>query len=443
MNVSDPLPSEKPKNCLQNMDSKTVASARVRDCCRLCRSKNLELVVHMEPTPVAEKSLESPDNADQVPVYPLDLFMCRECDHVQLLHVIDEEYLYRDFNYRSAGTLSLVEHFDHIAEAIASNYKFSAHPLAVDIGSNDGSLLQCFKKRGFEVLGVDPAAEIAAEATAAGVPTLAEFLTPEVVRTILSSSGHASVVCAFNVFAHTDDLEGMTTCIRDLLAPDGVFVFECSYLRDILEKMLLGTIFHEHMSHHSVAPLKTFLERVGMELLDIQHNEIQGGSIVGIAQRKGGPHPVLPSVQRFLAEEKEAKLQSIETVRAFSQKLQVIRQKVTGFIKAQKSLGKRFWGFGAARGGTTLLAQLGIGPVIERIVDDNISKQNKFTPLYGTKVIATENLYREKPDYVFILAWIHAATIVSSHQRYLQEGGQFIICFPEPRIVGRAGTVPL
>lgn len=398
----------------------------------------------MDPTPVAEKALESPEKVDQVPVFPLDLYMCHACGHVQMLDIVDPEFLYRDFNYRSAGTKSLLEHFDRIAAAVASSYRFdSSQPLVVDIGSNDGSLLKFFKNRGFVVMGVDPAKEIAAEAATAGIPTLAEFLTPEAVKTILSTTGYASVVCAFNVFAHTDDLEGMTNCIRDLLSPDGIFVFECSYLKDILEKMLLGTIFHEHLSHHSVAPLKAFLERLGMELLEIQHNQIQGGSVVGIAQRKGGPHPVLSSVEQFLAEEKRVKLDSPETIKEFNKKILSIRDKITRFIESEKSNRKHFWGFGAARSGLTLMVQLDLGRVIERIVDDNPSKQNKFTPLYGTPVVTTDYLYREKPDFVFILAWIHASTIVSRHKRYLENGGRFIICFPKPLVIADSGKIPI
>jgi SAM-dependent methyltransferase len=420
-----------------------IVTSHQRDICRLCCSKNLELVVRLDPTPVAEKYLESPEHAGQVPVYPLNLYMCSDCGHVQLLHIIDPEFLYRDFNYRSAGTRSLLEHFEQTAESVACSYKFDSHPLAVDIGSNDGSLLKFFKNRGFNVLGVDPAVEIAAEASTAGVPTLSEFLTPKVVQHILSNHGPAAVVCAFNVFAHTDDLEGMTSCIRDLLAPNGIFVFECSYLKDILEKMLLGTIFHEHLSHHSIAPLRAFLERLGLELIDVQQNDIQGGSIVGIAQRKWGCRPVLPSVENFIVAERDMKLQSPETVKEFSQKLTSIRTEISSFTQAEKKQGKRFWGFGAARSGTTLMAQLDLGNVIERIVDDNPSKQNKFTPLYGIPVVATEHLYHEKPDFAFILAWIHASKIVASHQRYLEEGGKFITCFPRPCIIGNTGIVPL
>jgi hypothetical protein len=182
---------------------------------------------------------------------------------------------------------------------------------------------------------------------------------------------------------------------------------------------------------------------LGLELIDVQQNDIQGGSIVGIAQRKWGCRPVLPSVENFIVAERDMNLQSPEVVKEFSQKLTSIRTEISRFTQAEKKQGKRFWGFGAARSGTTLMAQLDLGNVIERIVDDNPSKQNKFTPLYGIPVVATEHLYHEKPDFAFILAWIHASKIVASHQRYLEEGGKFITCFPRPCIIGNTGIVPL
>ena len=417
----------------------SLATARQRKSCRLCHSVDLELVVPLVPTPVAEKYLDQPDTTNPISVYPLDLFMCRQCGHVQLLHIIDPEFLYRDFNYRSAGTPALVQHFDETAEAVALSYSFSASPLVVDIGSNDGSLLQCFKNRGFRVLGVDPAAEIAAEASAAGIPTLPEFFTLESVDQILVNHGPASVVCAFNVFAHTDDLEGMTASIRQLLSHDGIFVFECSYLGDIIEKVLLGTIFHEHLSHHSVTPLASFLSRLGLELIDIQHNSIQGGSIVGIAQKKGGPHPIRPSVYQAMVQEENLRLTDPETIKGFRASLANAGSKLTAFIKQQKLSGKRFWGFGAARSGTTLITQLDLGSVIECIVDDNPAKQGKFTPLYGIPITATNRLYQEIPEFTVILAWIHTRSILAAHRRYLEVGGKFIVCFPEPRLVGIGG----
>jgi len=194
------------------------------------------------PTPVAEKYAAQDELDQPTPSYPLDLYICLDCGHVQMLDVVDPAFLFADYTYQSGKTRKIVEHFDEIAETTLRRYNITGG-LAVDIGSNDGTLLSRFKQRGMRVLGVDPAKEIAAKATESGVPTITDFMSVGLAKKIKQEHGAVSVVCAFNVFAHNDDIAGMTESIRELLAPGGVFVFEASYLLDILDRMLLGTIF--------------------------------------------------------------------------------------------------------------------------------------------------------------------------------------------------------
>jgi len=407
-----------------------------RKTCRLCDGNRLELVVPLAPTPVAEKYVTKDEMDEPTPSYPLDLHLCLDCGHVQLLEVVDPEFLFDNYTYMSSNTKPLVQHFDEIADATLSRYRVAASSLVVDIGSNDGSLLRCFQKRGARVLGVDPAKEIARKATESGVLTLADFLSADLARQIKVEHGPASVVCAFNVFAHADDLAGMADSIRELLTPDGVFVFEASYLLDILDRMLLGTIFHEHLSHHSMKPMAAFLRRHGMELIHVQRNTIQGGSIVGTAQLAGGPHAVAPSVGEILELERARKLDQPETLREFAAKLQGLKQQLGGLMADLKRQGKKVWGYGAARSGTTLIAQMDLGKVISFIVDDSPDKQNKFSPGDHIPILPSKSLYEQKPDYVFILAWIHATRIIENNKAFLEQGGKFIVCFPEIQVIG-------
>ena len=179
-------------------------------------------------------------------------------------------------------------------------------------------------------------------------------------KKIKQEHGAASVVCAFNVFAHNDDIAGMTESIRELLAPGGVFVFEASYLLDILDRMLLGTIFHEHVSHHSVKPMVSFLKRHGLELIDVQRNSIQGGSIVGTVQLVGGPHPVSKTVGDLLEIERARELDQPATLKKFSQDLQQLKRRLEEMMADLKRQGETIWGYGAARSGTTLIAQMNL-----------------------------------------------------------------------------------
>ena len=409
---------------------------RRRKSCRLCDSTRLELVIPLAPTPVAEKYVTREKLHEPTDRFPLDVYMCRDCGHAQLLDIVDPKFLFYDFTYASAGTKALVQNFEDTAELTCARYRIPPNSLVVDIGSNDGSLLKCFQKRGQRVLGVDPASAVAQRAIDAGIPTIVDFLTPALAGKIRGEHGPAAVVCAFNVYAHADDLAGMTDSIRSLLAPDGLFVFEISYLLDLLERMLLGTIFHEHLSYHSMKPLVRFLRRHGLELIDVQRNMIQGGSVVGTAQAAGGPHPVSPNVKEILDLETARQLDKPETLKKFGSRLLEVKDQLGDMMSEFRRQGKIIWGYGAARSGTTLISQMNLGQIITAIVDDSPEKQNKFSPGDHIPILPTQALYEQKPEYAFILAWIHAERIISNNQAYLRQGGHFIVCFPEIRIVG-------
>jgi hypothetical protein len=408
-----------------------------RDNCRLCSSKNLEIVVKLAPIPLAEKYTTTDQPVEIGEFYPVDLYMCRECGHVQILDVIDSSKLWDDYTYHSGQTKGIVDHFKTVADNLIKRQQPTPGSLCIDVGSNDGSLLRPFKERGFRVLGIDPAKEIARKATASGIETIPELLTPERAKHIRATHGPAAVVTAFNVFAHADDMNGMAANIRHMLAPDGVFQFEAQYLLDIVDKMLLGTIFHEHMSHHSLKPLKLFLERHGMQLIDVERVNIQMGSIIGTAQLAGGPRPVKPAVAEMLALEEARKLDQPDTVRQFSVRLDQLRAECDTLVAKWKKQGATVAGFGAARSGPTLIVQFGLGKVIEYMFDDHPQKVNKFSPGHGIPVLPSTELLKRQPDYVVILAWIHAKKIVASNREYLEKGGHFVVCCPEVTVIDK------
>ncbi len=414
-----------------------MAATRVfhRNTCRLCDGDGVELVVKLKPTPLAEKYADSREAAISQEVFPVDLYMCRSCGHVQLLDVIDSDTLWDDYTYFSGQTKGIIDHFAEVAEDVIGTYAPPEGGLVVDIGSNDGSLLRPFKEAGYKVIGVDPARGIAAQATASGIPTIPELMTEDIADGIRTEHGAVSVVTAFNVFAHADNLGGMAESVKNMLAPDGVFVFECQYLLDIIDKVLLGTIFHEHMSHHSLKPMIRFLERHGLELIDVKRNSIQMGSIIGFAQHANGPRRKQASVAELLALEEARELDQPEAVKQFSQKLEKIRQRLAEIIDECSRTDGRIAGYGAARSGPTIVSQFGLDSAIQVVFDDHPMKMNKFTPGHGFKVLPTSELYKLKPDYVVILAWIHAKKIIANNQRFLEEGGKFVVCFPEVEVM--------
>jgi len=411
---------------------KTILSKRTN--CRLCENKDLELVVPLSPTPVAEKYLTKDQLNQKETICPLDLYICKSCGHVQLLDIVDPEFLYSDYTYSSGNSSGLVKHFKEYAENIIKKYNPNKKSLVVDIGSNDGTLLSFFKKYGLNVLGVDPAGEIAEKATLNGIKTLPEFMNFNLSRYIKNNYGLADIVTANNAFAHGDDLIGMLKSIKNIMKPDGIFVFEVSYLLDVIEKILLGTIFHEHHSYHSLKPLVKFMKSFNMEIIDVERVSIQGGSLIGTAQIVGGPNKVSSSVEKLIKLEEEKELDNPETLKKFSNKISKLREDLSKEFKKLKKEGKTIVGYGAARSGTTLITQMGLGKLIDYIVDDSDQKQGRYTPGDHIIVKPTNTIYKKKPDFVFILAWIHAKNIMDNNKKYLEQGGCFITCFPKIKI---------
>lgn len=414
-----------------------------RDNCRLCHSKNVELVIALKPIPLSEGYTLDPETARQAPRYPVDVYMCGDCGHVQHLDVIDSKNLWDSYTYYSGDAKGMPEHLRQMADKIITSVQPPEHALVIDIGSNDGSLLAPFKERGYRVLGVDPATEVVRRANERGIETYPELMSLDLAKRIREERGPAHAVCAFNVFAHADDLGEMVDCVRTMLAADGLFFFEAQYLLDIVDGVLIATIFHEHMSHHSVKPLIAFLDRHGLELIAVQRAPIQHGSLIGTVQLKGGKRPVDQSVHDLVALENERKLDEIETLKQFDAQVQRLRDTTAALVKGWKVQAKTIAAFGAARSGPTLIAQLGLCDSIEFIVDDHPQKVGKYSSGDGIPIYPTAALTERRPDYTVILAWVHAAKIIEANQDYLERGGHFVVLCPETRVVGKDGDLTI
>ncbi|MGP1397580.1 MAG: methyltransferase domain-containing protein [Inquilinaceae bacterium] len=414
-----------------------------RDNCRLCGSKNVTRVVDLKPIPLSEGYTLDSATAKRAPRYPVDVYMCADCGHVQQLDVIDSKNLWESYTYYSGEAKGMPEHFRNMASAITKTAEPPAGSLVIDIGSNDGSLLKPFKEAGHRVLGIDPAKEVARRANESGIETIPDLMSFDLARVIRDKHGPAHVVCAFNVFAHADDLGEMVDSVRTMLAPDGLFFFEAQYLLDIIDGVLIASIFHEHMSHHSVKPLVQFLDRHGLELIAVERARIQHGSLIGTVQVKGGKRPVQDSVRELLALEDERGLDRLETLRQFNARVKQLHDKTSSLVEKWRKQDATIAAFGAARSGPTLIAQLGLTDAIDFIVDDHPQKVGKFSSGDGIPIHPTTALIERMPDYTVILAWVHSEKIIETNQEYLEKGGHFVVLCPETRVVGKNGDVKI
>jgi len=377
----------------------------IRDDCRLCKSKNLSRVLELPSTPLANEFVTSSHCGIFQEKFPLFLSQCRQCGHVQLPVVVDPERLFRNYVYVSGTSKAFIAHFEALATEVIARNGIPRGALVVEIGSNDGTALKAFKERGMNVLGVDPATNIAAAASNDGIPTLPHFFTVPIAEEILDREGHAKLVIANNVFAHADDLEGILEGVITLLEPaSGVFVFEVQYLGDMMEHGYFDMIYHEHLSYHALAPLVPFLGRKGLQVLSCQYVSTHGGSIrVTCGLRK--PTSSESEQLQLMIEAEGEKLNRY----GFRRMAETIEKASTDLINLLRATNRKVWGFGGPAKLTTLFYALNLNSnSFVAIIDDSPLKQGLFTPGAHIPVVSFDDFQRRATnteEVLVIFAW--------------------------------------
>ena len=409
---------------------------RRRTTCRLCGSRIVDRNLSLVPTPPANALVAAPERGDPQDRFPLDVFLCRDCGHVQLLDVVDPLRLFQRRRSPIQGLPPSVAYFEAYAGELMQRFRLAQDALIVEIGSNDGTMLRCLEDAGMRPQGVEPAVDLAREAIARGVPTFPGFFSPAIAARIEEERGRAAMVIAHSVFAHTDDLNGFLEGVHQLLARDGIFVFEVDYLLDVVERGTIDTIRHENLDYHSVVPLVRFLHASDMELIGVQHVGGSAGRLRGYAQRLGGSHAADDSVEGLCEREGRAALAEPSTFCKLEERFAALRDELTRMLTAVRDRGGRLAGFGAPAKATTLLHQLGLGrEIIDFIVDDSPWKQGLYTPGLLIPVLPPESLYERRPDVVVVLSWDYAEDIVARHRSFRSGGGRFVIPLPELTVI--------
>lgn len=417
-------------------------SYRVRDDCRLCGGA-MEKALELPPTPPANEFVDAAfvESGAAQETFPLFLASCVRCGHVQLPVVVPPERLFRNYVYVSGTSPVFVQHFRDYAGDCCSQLGLAPGDLVVEVGSNDGTLLRAFKDLGMRVLGVDPAVRIAMAATDSGVPTMPDFFTPALALRLAETHGKARLVCANNVFAHADDLASIAAGVRDLLAPDGAFVFEVSYLPDVVRGNLFDTIYHEHLSYHHLGPLFEFFRRLGLEVFDARRVPTHGGSVrvyVGFPGRA-----LSKGCMGLMLEEAEAGYSTpvgahgpCAPLAELAAKIDSLSLGLSELLAGVRASGGTVAGFGAPAKVTTLMHRFGLGRTdVDFIVDDAPLKQGLFTPGKFVPVLPTSALYERRPTHCIVLAWNFAGPIMRNHARFLTEvGGRFVVPIPKLEI---------
>ena len=404
--------------------------------CRVCKKNNFKKVFDFGPTPLANAFLKKEQLNNTELYFPLEVYFCNNCSFLTLGHVVNPQILFQNYVYASSTSPVFVKHFEDLAHTSYSRFKLNRESLIVDIGSNDGILLKPFKKLGSKVLGIEPADLLATMARRDGISTITSFFSLNLAKRIVGKEGKAKIVAATNVFAHIDDLDEVVRGVKELLTDDGIFLLEVYYLVDLLKKGYFDLIYHEHLYYWTVNSFIRFFNRHGLEIFDVQKIPTHGGSIRIFVQNKKASYEVNPRVSKFIKLEKKEKLFDVNTYNEFAKNVQENKISLLALLAKIKRGGKTIAGYGAPAKGNTLLNFFGIGrETIDFLIDDSPLKQGLFTPGMHIPVLPPNVLYQRKPDYLLILAWNFAPSIMKMHKRYKENGGKFIIPVPRPVIV--------
>ena len=403
--------------------------------CRICGSKNLHQFLSLGSMPIPNGFLSKEELKKPEIYYPLGVYFCETCNLVQLTHVVPPEIMFKNYLYIPSTSTTMIQHFKELANEAVEKFKLSPKDLVIDIGSNDGALLNFFQEDEVKTLGVDPASNLVKIAQLKGVETIDDFFTASLAKKILKEKGKAKLITATNVVAHINNLHDLCKGISLLLDKEGVFIAEFPYLPDLLTKNEFDTIYHEHLSYFAIKPLTKLFEKHQMRLFDIKRIPVHGGSIRIYVSHDKSRHKQSKTVKEFLEQELLKKLHTKEPYDDFGRRVKIIKRDLLSFLKKLKAQGKSIVGHGAAAKGNVLLNYCGIDTdLVDYIVDSISFKQGRYTPGTHIPVYPEKRLEKEVPDYTLLLAWNFADEILKKQILYRMKGGQYIITIPYLRM---------
>jgi len=367
--------------------------------CRCCDGKNLKRFISLGYQPLANNLLNNINELEEV--YPLEVNWCQDCFNCQLSYTVEAEKLFSHYLYLSSTGSSFVSHFREAAKLYIKELNLNKSSQIIDIGSNDGIALKPFKDFGFlNILGIEPAKNLADIANKSGIKTINGFLNKELIKNITEK---ADLLLASNVFAHVDDINSMAECFFTLLKKDGIIILEVQYLLNTLLDFTFDNIYHEHVNYWSVLSINSFFRRFNATVFKVEKINTHGGSVRVYVARNSNIK-VDKSVNIFIKEEKKFGLNNFKIYKNFSERINEIRKNVRKNINIIKSDNKTIVGYGSPAKATTALNFFNISKEIDFIIEDNPLKQGKFLP--GVKIPIRDKSYvKNQPDYLLVLAW--------------------------------------
>lgn len=402
--------------------------------CRICRSKDLIDVIDLAVQPIPNGFLTKELLKQKEEKYPLAVVFCNYCSLMQLKYLVNAKVMFENYIYIPSASKTRIENFKKIAEEVKELTKFNDKSLIIDVGSNDGSLLITFKNLGARTLGIDPAENLVKVASLSGIETVNDYFDLSVAKKVAKKYGKAKVMLGTNVIAHIHNLHEVIKGAEVLLEDDGIFLMQFPYSKDLIEKNLFDTIYHEHLSYFSVKSLLVLAQDSDLEIFNIEKSDLDGGSLKVYWKKRSNKkmRTNQDKLNRILKEEEDFGLYDIKTYLEFTKRIKKLKAQVVKKLKELKKKKKTIVGYGAAAKANVLLNYFGIdSKTIDYLVDSTPFKQGRYTPGSHIQIYSEDKIYETNPDYVIIFAWNFAKEIMDKNKRFKNNGGKFIILEPE------------
>ena len=408
--------------------------------CRSCGEKNLNPILSLGYTPLANALLTQEQLNLFEETFPLDLVFCPHCTLVQITETVAPEKLFREYLYFSSFSDTILQNAQTIANRLISRCNLNKDSLVVEVASNDGYLLKNYQQKGIPVLGVEPARNIARIAEERGIPTVSEFFGVDLAGQLKDRNNMADVIHANNVVAHVADLYGVVKGMSIILKPDGVAVIENHYVKDLIDHVEFDSIYHEHLCYYSATSFRNLFAQYGLVLVDVERLPVHGGSLRVYFQREDGPRSLEKEgkarVDVLLKEEAEWGVDQFAFYQNFGEKVEHLRAELLSLLEKIKADKKSIAVYGASAKSTTLLNYYGIdSKTLDYIVDRSTVKQGRYTPGTHLQIYPPEKLLDTQPNFVLMLSWNFVDEILLQQAEYRKRGGKFIIPIPELKVV--------
>lgn len=408
--------------------------------CRICRGTTLSPVLDLGRqalTGVFPKS-----STEETPAGPLQLVLCADCGLAQLAHNYDLSMLYgNNYGYRSGLNNSMVRHLTGKVKAIESLVPLSEGDLVLDIGSNDGTLLGRYSVAGLRRIGIDPSGPKFLKYYPAGVELVPEFFSSAALRRVVPG-GKAKVITSIAMFYDLERPKDFVAQIAEVLHPEGVWVFEQSYLPSMVATNSYDTVCHEHIEYYALRQIEAMLSEAGMKIVALEENDVNGGSFsVTAAPRSSALPSADTEVRKMLREEERLGYGTTKPFVGLIAAMEQHRSELLDLLNGIRSRGERVLGYGASTKGNVLLQYCGIGPdLLPCIAEVNEDKFGSFTPATKIPIVSETEARKMAPDYFLVLPWHFRSGILAKEGEFLEQGGRFIFPLPTVQVISRQGV---